>query len=673
MNFGIQLSTRKLIFFSLLLITIVSIVSYVNTLNVPFHADDIENIVYRTYVMNIDAFFDPVKTEKFNLGHDFRIRKVGYFTFAVNYRLHGADVAGYHIVNIAIHIINGLLVYFLLLFTFRTPYFNNSSAPPLSLRGGRVGLSSSQPSSVSTLNSQLSTQFVSLAAALLFVSHPIQTQAVTYIVQRLASLATLFYLLSLVMYIKGRLASQRQAKAKVEAKVEKDTAPNFRPQSSVSAPVLTFFVLSFLSAVLAMKTKEIAFTLPLVIALYEFMFFEGGLKKRMLFLVPLLLTMLIIPMELIALGRPTGEIIGDVSEATRVGTAITRWEYLFTEFRVIVTYIRLLFFPVNQNLDYDYPVYHTFFDPNVFLSFLFLMSIFGIGVYLLYKSRQKARGEGQEEKNKGREGVSPNAIRLLPIASYRLIAFGIFWFFITLSVESSIIPIADVIFEHRLYLPSIGGFIAVTAALSIVWERIKGKRQWAGMAAAGGLGVIIIILSGATYARNNLWLDEVSFWQDVIKKSPSKTRGRVNLGYSYSKQGRFEEAIREFQTAIRLDPDDYQLYNNLGVAYKGQGRFNEAILEFQNAMRLKPDDGMTYYNLGNVFREMGDYKNAIQHYLVAVKYEPDIPVIHNNLAIAYIGQGNKKEAEREFRTAIDIDPQYEAARRNLEMLLRGGG
>jgi tetratricopeptide (TPR) repeat protein len=91
------------------------------------------------------------------------------------------------------------------------------------------------------------------------------------------------------------------------------------------------------------------------------------------------------------------------------------------------------------------------------------------------------------------------------------------------------------------------------------------------------------VLAGATYARNNLWLDEVSFWQDVIKKSPLKTRGRVNLGYSYSKQGRFEEAIREFQTAIRLDPEDYQLRNNLR-RYEGQGRFNEAI-EFQNAMR----------------------------------------------------------------------------------------
>jgi tetratricopeptide (TPR) repeat protein len=283
------------------------------------------------------------------------------------------------------------------------------------------------------------------------------------------------------------------------------------------------------------------------------------------------------------------------------------------------------------------------------------MSIVGAAVYLLNASRRL------------KPATTPYPFPLTPRS--RLIAFGIFWFFITLSVESGIIPITDVIFEHRLYLPSVGAFVAVTSGLFIVWEQIKGKRQWVGMASAAGLGLIIIILSGATYARNSMWLDEVSFWQDVIKKSPSKIRGRVNLGYAYSNQGRFEEAIREYQTALRLDPDDYQLYNNLGVAYKGQGRYEEAIMEFQNALMLKPDDGLTYYNLGNIFREQGAFAKAIQYYQTATRLEPDIAVIHNNLGIAYIGVGNVKEAEREFRTAIDIDPNYEAARRNLEMLL----
>ncbi|RPI38378.1 MAG: tetratricopeptide repeat protein [Nitrospiraceae bacterium] len=642
MNFNGSFSSRNVTIFSLLLIAVVCLLCYSNTFSVPFQFDDPPNISEMPFVRDIGVFFDQLWGGP---GSAFVMRIVGFFTFAVNYRIHGDAVAGYHVVNLLIHILNGFLVYFLVLLTFRTAYFVSqgsavSSNPPLSplkLRGDEGGLFSSR--------------FIPLAAALLFVSHPIQTQAVTYIVQRFTSLATLFYLLSLVMYIKWRLSS-------VGAGLP-------RPYSFI------YYLLSLISAVLAMKTKEIAFTLPLVISLYEFMFFSGILKKRILYLVPLLLTMLIIPLSLMGSAKPLGEIIGDVSEATRVQTDISRWEYLFTQVRVIVTYIRLLFFPVNQNLDYDYPVYLSFFDPNVILSFLFLMSIFGIGVYLLYKSRQKAGGEGQEGKNRGREGVSPVAFHLLPIACYRLISFGIFWFFITLSIESSVIPITDVIFEHRLYLPSIGFFIAVTGVFSMVRQRKKGKTEWASKAVAGGLIAAVVLLSGVTYARNTVWRSEVSLWEDVVKKSPSKLRVHSNLGRAYNKHGRLEEAEREYQTALRIDPNDYQLHNNLGVVYKGQGRLKDAIREYQNALRLKPDDALGYYNLGNIFREQGDFEEAIQQYQTAIRLEPDIAIIHNNLGIAFIGQGNKEAAAREFRVALDIDPGCEAARRNLEMLLSG--
>ena len=219
MNLRGEMSPRTFILLSLLLIAIVCGISYANTLHVPFHFDDIENIIYRTYVMNIDAFFDPVMLEKFNLTHDFRIRKVGFFTFALNYMIHGDDVVGYHIVNIAIHMLNGFLVYFLVLLTFKTPYFRNPSLP-----GGKVTPPPPAPPLKVRANSRPDGAegrgsydlrggvglFIPLAAALLFVSHPIQTQAVTYIVQRLASLATLFYLLSLVMYITWRLRQKSE-------------------------------------------------------------------------------------------------------------------------------------------------------------------------------------------------------------------------------------------------------------------------------------------------------------------------------------------------------------------------------------------------------------------------------------------------------------------------------
>jgi hypothetical protein len=137
---------------------------------------------------------------------------------------------------------------------------------------------------------------------------------------------------------------------------------------------------------------------------------------------------------------PMEPIVQNVDSISKETAHISRTDYLLTQFRVIVTYMRLLIFPVNQNFDYEYPVYHSFFDPQVAFSFIFLFMIFLGGIYLIYASRLAA-AKGN------RHGL-------------RLAAFGIFWFFLALSVESSIIPITDVIVEHRLYLPSIGIIIA---------------------------------------------------------------------------------------------------------------------------------------------------------------------------------------------------------------------
>ncbi len=123
-----------------------------------------------------------------------------------------------------------------------------------------------------------------------------------------------------------------------------------------------------------MKTKEIAFTLPIMILLYEFIFFKSTLKRKLVFLVPVLLTLVIVPMSMLHIDKPLGEVLSDLSEKSRLQTDMSRGDYLMTEMRVIVTYIRLIFLPVNQNLDYDYPIYRSFFSPPVFLSFLFLVS-----------------------------------------------------------------------------------------------------------------------------------------------------------------------------------------------------------------------------------------------------------------------------------------------------------
>jgi hypothetical protein len=204
-----------------------------------------------------------------------------------------------------------------------------------------------------------SARFIALSAGLIFVSHPIQTQAVTYISQRFTSLATLFYLLSLIFFIKARQV-------------------NKQGKSFISPLHLAYWCFAFFSGFLAMHTKEIAFTLPVVMILYEFFFIDDSLKswkKRIIYFLPFVITLTIILIGLIQLvkggEKPIGDIIGEMRDKFQETSQISRRDYFFTQFNVIVTYIRLLFFPMNQILDYDFPIAKSLFQLPALFSFFF--------------------------------------------------------------------------------------------------------------------------------------------------------------------------------------------------------------------------------------------------------------------------------------------------------------
>jgi len=544
---------------AIFLISIATLIIYSNTFTSPYHFDDIPNIVEDNKIRDISNFRDTSGT-----------RYIGDLTFALNYHFGGLNVFGYHLVNIALHILNGILVWWLVVLTLRIPMIEGFCLDA-HIRG-----------------------FIAMASSMIFVVHPVQTQAVTYIIQRFTSLATFFYLLSIVLFLRWRLSSRGGSR-------------------------VFFYLFSILSAVLAMKTKEISFTLPLVIFLYEYSFFRERWKISY-DLIPVLLTLLIIPLTRIGFDKPHGDMFDALREVSQETENISRGDYLLTQFRVIVTYIRLLFLPVNQNLDYDYPIYHSLFTPGVFLSFLFLLLIFCLAVYFIVRSRKDG-----------------NAYLLLS-------SFGILWFFITLSVESSLIPIKDVIFEHRLYLPGI---------LVIV------------------LIIMILPLSVATYHRNQVWKDEVALWTDVVKKSPEKARGYDNLGVAYYQQGQINEAIKEYKTAIRLDPNSHDAHYDLAVAYNKQGRIDDAVEEFNTTLRLKPNIAEIHYNLGLVYSRHGRIDEAIKAYTEALRLKPDHAGIHHDLGFAYARQGRIDEAIEQYIAALRLKPDFAEARNHLGLLYKG--
>jgi protein O-mannosyl-transferase len=589
------------------LIVLVGIAAYANTFTAPFQFDDDAYIVNNPIIRSFHYFLAPGDvaglTERTPtavppaLRYAFMTRIAGYLSFAVNYHLHGLNVTGYHIANLSIHLLSAILVYLIVMTTLRTGHF----------KGWASG------------NETFPDEFIAGAVALLFVSHPIQTQAVTYLSQRFASLAACFSLLALFLYARAV-----------------QSPPGLRRKAAYGASLLSVFA--------AMLTKEFTFTLPVLIALYDMMFLPGDRGERIRRLAPVAATLAIIPV-LVFLQQGSVHALDSTMRTITAADAsnISRSQYLLTQFRVLVLYLRLLVVPVGQNVDHDMPVFNSLFDPPVLFSFLLLVALFAGAVRLAILSRT----------NKERPEL-------------RLVSFGILWFFIAVSVESSVIPLGELVAEYRLYLPSVGISIAVVA-LGLMAARSFLLRP----ALVYGLcGLAVAALSAATALRNTAWASETALWEDAARKSPALVRPHQNLGLYYSAQGRLEEARRELLAALALAPDNAELHNNLGVVYRKLGAYDLAVGEYGIVLKRFPDDAMTRYNLGNVYLAQGSVPEAIREYEAAMKLIPDYDEVHNNLGIAYCRNGRINAAVGAFDRALRLNPQNVNAFKNREACIR---
>ena len=635
------------------MIFISGLLLYSNTVHYPFQFDDGLMIIDNYRLRDLSGFWPPSGQ-----------RYVGFLTLALNYSFGGLDTFGYHLTNIAIHSTNAVLVYWLMLLTFRTPFLSKYIAAGI----GRM------PYAPTAHVSRL-TSHAALIPSLLFLFHPVQTQAVTYIIQRFASLATMFYLLALIFYIKARLNQPHpHPDPPLEGEGNKSPLPQGEGKgeggllfltSHVSRLTVLYYALSILSTFLAMGSKEIAATLPVAILMYEFFFFPSGgkrLKGILYYFVPLFLTIALIPLSLMNTNRPLGELIGEISSVTRETALISRSEYFFTQMKVIATYIRLLFLPVNQNLDYDYPVYQSIVHPEVFLSILLHLALISLAVYLFKRSRKTGNG------------------LLLPIS------FGITWFYLTLSIESSVIPIRDVIFEHRLYLPSIGTFMAIgTGVLYMLslFLKIPLNRPFTkgdltlppfNKGGRGGIWIvvslIIIFFSAATFHRNRVWESPLTLWGDVVMKSPKNGRGHNQLGVAYRDQGLMEDAFREYQKALSLEPEMAEAHANLGVIYGTFGNYNEAINEFRISLKYAPKRLEPRNNLGLAYLRTGRIDEAIETFEAIIKANEYMADAHYNLGIAYRTKGLKDKAIKAFEKVLELNPGDVEAREALQSLRR---
>lgn len=601
-----------------LLILAVCLVCYANTFTVPFHFDDQSYIIENPALHEPVYFMDIGRAKGFMLYHYLVNRYVGMLSLSLNYWIGGTNVAGYHIFNLAVHIGNALLVYMLFLLTMRTP----------AMRAAQGGGDEDTSHAAGSLGA--------LFAALVFAAHPLQTQAVTYISQRFTSLATLFYLGSVAGYAAMRLSTGGRRK-------------------------WALYALSLASALLAMKTKEIALTLPIAVLIYEWMFFEGKPGQRIAGLLPLLATIMIVPLTVLYINRPAGEIFGEISATSRADTAVSRIDYLMTQFTVIVKYLRLFVFPVAQNLDYDYPLHTSLLDPRVIGSGVLLSAFAWFGVYLFRKRPDQ-----------------------------RIAAFGIIWFFLALSVESSVIPIRDLIFEHRMYLP-MAGLVVFLGSMMAGWRAALRAKVVI-------VALVVIALSGATIARNTVWRSDVALWEDTISKSPKKLRVINNLAHAYVNAGMnkealdlsmrslsvgetkeallnvsgsflvakmYDEAKKYTEKAISLDPNFAYSYQMLGAILLNTGDYRGAREALLKATSMGPYLADSFAMLSSAYGEEGHLDAALEAAQQAVKLDPGNVLGLSNMGLAWASIGKYDQALKPLSDAIRIDPKYDAAHYNL--------
>ncbi|MGA2468032.1 MAG: hypothetical protein ABSH06_27275, partial [Thermodesulfobacteriota bacterium] len=447
------------------------------------------------------------------LTHSFSesLRFFSYFTFALNFYFGGLNVFGYHLANLLIHISTGIFVFWFVLLTLGLPTQRE--------RYRSIGFK------------------VAFLTSLIFIAYPIQTQAVTYIVQRMTSMATMFYLLSMIFYIKGRLSLGRRK--------------------------ILYYGGMGLSGFLSILSKENAFILPFFIALYEIMFFrkwKGGCLTRPVIKIFLIL----IGLGLIGFILLGGRVVNLVNEGYQYRD-FTMSERGLTQLRVVLYYLTLLIFPYPSrlNLDYDFPVSKSLFDPiSTFFSLIIIILFIGIGVWKMKK--------------------------------WPTLSFFIFWYFGNLVIESSIIPL-EMVYEHRLYLPSIGPIFLFSLLLARLWEKwapIEKRRREAVFA---GLVILMVFpLSWSTIERNSIWRSEFELWTDSVKKSPRKGRPHYNLGYFYYTSGQIDKAKGELELALKLDPKMALAHFNLGVIDYNEGRLDEAVWRLQKALTINPKYAQAY-------------------------------------------------------------------------------
>jgi tetratricopeptide (TPR) repeat protein len=582
-------------------------------------------------------------------------RRVSFLSFSVNQKIDPYDPVNFRLFNILIHIFNSILLYVIALITLKLPA-NRERFEHYSFS-------------------------IALLSATIFALHPLNINAVSYIIQRMASLATFFVLLSLISYILASRASRLFIKIIMY---------------SVTALFIIFGILSKENAVMAV---------PLIL-LYDYTFLSQYNKKefkRRIILVAIIgLCAFLVSAFYISIHKTALEIAEVFVEGNKPlvhkfwMASDVYWsplEHILTEFRVIGRYLFLFVLPLPRFLVFDwwgYPISKGIFEPVT--TFISIVLILAALVFSIIKLRR-----------------------------FPFISFGILWYFIAISLESFIAVGSDLYFEHRNYLPLTGlsfGLVAQTASVFKGSVLQKKYNPW----------IIFIVLSALlgflTFQRNLIWKDPVTLWSDTVQKAPYNIRANLALAHSYIAMSDFQNAKRYYADSIKiareqrkshffteaiyhlgfmhlileqkteagevidlfeeLSPESHKFKILKGYQSYLNQDMKSAIRIYQSVLRSNPFfnkkfkriDRVTIFTLlGDAYREMVLLDKASDSYKKALELNHSFPAAYHGMAKVQMLKGNFDVAFEHLSRVLSIDPYNFHAFSDMAylLLIRGEG
>lgn len=560
-------------------------------------------------------------------------REIAYLSFLFNRWINPFDPLNYRVTNIIIHICNSFLVYFLAFLTLRLPGWKE-----------KFGVYSFP---------------VALLSSIIFALHPININAVAYIVQRMASLATMFVLLALLSYMHGRTATRKAA-------------------SAVSYLFASLFV------VLGIFSKENAVMAVPLILLYEYFFLTRTGNKSFVrrFSLGLLAGLIILAGTSFFLGfqstlfKLAGLFLHPNTPIPEMGWTATDvyWtpaQHILTEFRVLARYLMLLVVPLPRFLVFDwwgFPLSRGLFvPPTTFFALILILAL----IFLSLWKRRK-----------------------LPFLS-----FGILWYFVAISLESFVAIGSDLYFEHRNYLPLTGLVIGVVAQGATCFrpEALTGRKVWIASL------VLASVLGSLTFQRNLVWKDSVTLWQDTVRKSPGNLRALIALGNSYLTKSDLKSAEMYYEKAMKISEADRRplFFRNaafsLGMTYLFSLDLYDAkrvlsVMDSEMAGSVAADIVRGYYDsvkgdateavrrlkavfprtvgfnraivctlLGEAYRSEGLPGKALENYQKALELAPSFAAAYYGAGSAYLALGKLNEASLFIQKTLSLEPDHALA------------